>query len=215
MARTLTAGMQTEVAAQQGTIVHLIELVTSGGTTRLSTTPVNLSWNSETWIGIGGVMLFDVVAETADEKSSGVQLSLSAVDQTIIAAILNNHFRGRSIKIWLAKLDSDGAVVADPLLIFSGFQNAGWRLSESRDDRGGGTAEISTRAVSRTAELAQSRGIKSNLTSHQQFYPDDTFFQNVPNIAGKPVNWGRTTYRQHIQPDNIPGGIDGWKDQNP
>jgi len=215
MPRSLTSGMQTAVAAQTGTIIHFIELVTSGGTTRLTTAPVDISWDSQTWSGIGGVLLFSVATESSDGRQSGVEIEISAVDQTVIAAILNNHFRGRSIKIWMGHIDSNGDVIADPVLLFGGFQNAGWRMAEMRDEEGGGgVASVSTRAVPRTAELSQSSGIKCNITSHQQYFSGDTFFQNVPNIEGKAVHWGRSGSVIHIQPD-IPGGIDGWRDLTP
>ena len=75
--------------------------------------------------------------------------------------------------------------------IFFGFQNAGWRITEVRDPDGSrNTVTIRTRAVSRLAELAQVKGIKSNVTSHQQFFGTDTFFQNVPDIMDKAIDWG-------------------------
>lgn len=212
MPRSLTSGMQAAVAAQSGTIIHFIEVITSGGTIRLTTAPVDISWDSQTWSGVGGVLVFSPVTESSDGRQSGVEIEIAAVNQTVIAAILTNQFRGRSIKIWMGHIDSNGDVIADPLLLFGGFQNAGWRMSEQRDEEGGGgTASISTRAVPRIAELSQSSGIKCNITSHQHYFTDDTFFQNVPNIEGKPAHWGKPGSIPHIQPD-IPGGIDGWRD---
>ena len=127
MTRTLSAGMQAAVAAQTGALCHLIEMETSGGTTQFTTAPVDLSWDSKTWSGVGGAIRFNVVTESADERQSGVEIEMAGVAQGVISDILANNFRGRPIRVWLAHIDSNGAIVADPYKIFFGFQNAGWR----------------------------------------------------------------------------------------
>lgn len=212
MTRTLTSGMQTAVAADQAALCHLIQMETSGGTVRMTTAPVDLSWDSQTWTGIGGAMVFNAVVETSDERQSGVELHLSAVDQTVMAAILNNHFRGQTLKIWMVHIDPDaGTIIADPLLLFQGFQNSGWRMSEQREEEGGGgSATLVTRIVSRLAELAQSRGIKCNVTSHQQYFSGDTFFQNVPDITGKVVVWGGYQRMGGSPPGGPRDPLGGW-----
>ena len=53
--RTLVSGMGTAIAAERGTAIHLLQIVTTGGTLRLATTPTNVSWNG-TWVGSGGVL---------------------------------------------------------------------------------------------------------------------------------------------------------------
>ena len=60
MARTLTAAMQTAISAKEGYAdVWLIKIVTSNTTLYYSTAPSNVAWDSQSWIGIGGVIEFD------------------------------------------------------------------------------------------------------------------------------------------------------------
>lgn len=195
MTRTLTAGMQTEVAAQRSTIVYLIQLESSGGTTRLTTAPVDIAWDAQTWEGIGGLLAFGGVEEGPEASASGVELSLSGVDQTIISVLLNNNVRGREVRIWLAHLLDTGLIQPDPLEIFRGFQNAEYNISETRDPEQPGTIIVRTRVQSRLSVLGSPTAVRTNEVSHNDMLEraglttGDTFFRNVSTLAGSDLNW--------------------------
>jgi len=203
MARTIAAGMQTAVAAETSTSLHLIEINTSGGATRLATSPTDIAWDSKTWTAIGGLLTIGSVQETRDRKAQGVALTLSGVDQTIVALILSNHMRGRVAKVYLVHL-SGGNIVADPLLKFTGYLNDKWTV---REDRIGGQMEpgavtVKTRIVSRLAALAKTNAVNANLQSHREMLRrggftggdlSDEFFTLLPKLAGRMIYWGRPT----------------------
>ncbi len=188
MARTLTAGMQTAIAAENGDFVHFIELAFSGGTQRLSTGTVDMSWDSQTWDAIGGALGVNAVTESSDLSAGGVELTLSGVDQTILALLLSQFYIGRTVRVWLVHL-SGGAVVADPVLIFAGYMNGGWTVRDVRPNEGSGTVTITGRVVSRLADLDLRRGIQTNVTSHQAVYAGDMFFEHVSTLATQPIVW--------------------------
>ena len=206
--RDLTGDMQTAVAAQTGTTVHLISLEFSGGTIFLATLPHDVDWDGETWVGIGGVLGFAPIAEAPDLRASGVPMKMSGVDQTIIAALLSENFRGRSAEIYRAKFAADGTIVADPINIFTGRLNSGFEIRDSVEpDARAGSVEITTLCVSDLAVLAYARGIRTNMASHQAVEPDDTFFQHVNGIPEEIV-WG-TNRSRHIRGESPPGGPNG------
>ena len=208
MARDLTAGMQTAVAAQTGTTAHLISLEFSGGTIRMATLPHDIVWDGETWEGIGGALGFEPIEEGSDLKANGIGLRMSGVDQTIIAALLGQNYRGRSVSVYRVKFDSDGAIVADPVEIFTGKLNTGFEIRETRaDDARSGTVEIMTQCVSDLAVLVYSRGIKTNLASHQAVESGDTFFQHV-NAMPNWIVWG-TNRSRRLRGSSPPGGAQG------
>jgi len=211
MSRDLSANMQTSVATQSGVeVTHFIVLTFSTGTSYLTTAPHDIAWNGHTWEGIGGAMGFEPIEESSDGKSGGTTIKLSGVDQSIISLILSAGSRGRPVEIYLAHLDTDaGTIVSDPVLIFEGFTNEGWTVREKRSDRGGGTVEISVRAVSELASLNRTNGIMTNTISHQKVHSGDTFFQHVPNLVGKPVVWNGTVRRGGHSPPADSGGL-GW-----
>jgi len=192
--RALSAGMQTAVAAQRGTILYFLQISSSGGETYLSTAPVDIDWNSLTWQGVGGHLVFGAIDETPDTDGQGVDLALSGVDQSIIGLLLTNNVRGRPIRIWLAHLD-DGDVIDTPEMIFRGHQLADYSIRERRAREGGGV-EVKTRVESRLAVLRYATPVHTNPVSHNDMLKraglptGDTFFQHAPNLAGRSIRWG-------------------------
>lgn len=196
MSRTLTAGMATAIAAERGEIVHLFELAFSGGTVRYATSSANVSWGGHSWIAIGGALYFEPVQESGDLSAASVNLVLSGVDQGIVAIMLAQNYIGRAAKVYLGHLDpTTAAVIADPLLIFSGLLNGGFTVREVRgqDVGGTGTCEVIARCVDRLAELDQRKGFQTNMTSHNAVHAGDRFFEYVDQLASKKLVWKRTT----------------------
>lgn len=203
MARSL-GSLATPVALQEGTeIVHLIEINHSGGTLRWTTHSLDVDADVGsgvvTWTAIGGLLSWEAVEETTDPSGQGTTLRMSGVDTTIISAIRGNELRGRAVKIYLAHLGSDGQVTGT-LELFRGFQNREYRVRETRSQDGQErpTAEVTTRIVSRLAELQQTRMVRMNVTSHRAMLDragvagddSDTFFEKVITLDGKTHFWG-------------------------
>lgn len=192
MTRGLTAGMQTSIALESGVaLVSFLELAFGGGTVRLATAPVDLAWDGQTWQGIGGQLTYTPPSEApGDERAQGTELTLSGVDQTILAVLLQQAYIGRGIRIWHGHVAMPGGtIVADPLLLFTGFMNGGFDVAETVDfDQA--SCVITTRVVSRLAQLGNRRGIKSNVESHGRLFLGDLFFQHTPQLADREIIWG-------------------------
>jgi len=184
MARNISASMKTAIAAQTSRLTHFIEMEFSGGTVYLTTAPHDIDWDGHTWEGIGGLLAFEPIEEGGTSTGGGTTLKISGVDQTILSALLSQHTRGRKVTIYLAHLDSDYAIVSDPLEVFAGYLNQGYTAREQRG-REGGTCVISIPVVSGMTALRRRNGFLPNLTSHQAVHPGDTFFQHVPAIVSK------------------------------
>lgn len=192
MSRSLAAGVATAIAAATAEYVHLIEMAFSGGYQRLSTGSANLLWRGLTWTGIGGPLTFNAVQESTDLSAGTIELTLSGVDDTILGVLLSQFYVGRSAKVWRAHLDSSaGTVIADPVLLFSGFMNGGYTVRDVRPIEGHGTCTITMRCTDQLARLEERRGFQTNETSHQAIYSGDRFFQHVNVLAHKPFTWKR------------------------
>ena len=211
MSRSIEAGMQTAIAAQTSRLTHFIELVFSGGTVYLTTAPHDVVWDAHTWEGIGGALGFEPIEEGSTSSGGGTTLKISGVDQTILSALLSQHTRGRTVTIYLAHLDSDYAIVSDPLEVFEGYLNQGYTVREQRGDRDGGTCVISIPVVSGMAALRRVNGFRTNLTSHQAVHDGDTFFQHVPAIASAKIGppWGNWNFQYPSGGHSPPGGPQG------
>jgi len=197
MARVLTSGMQTAVAAQVGAVVHLIELQFAGGTLRYCTAGKDITTTTPaaTWVAAGGVLDIGVVQEGIDLSGQAVEVSLSGVDLTVIALLLSDKYVGRICRIYIAHVDeATGTIIADPLLNFSGLMNGAFRIEEQRDERGEqmGSVKITTRFSDPFGALEQVRGIQTNVESHQAVFSGDTFFAFAPVMPERRLRWGDT-----------------------
>jgi len=198
MARSLSTGMAAAVGADTGAYTHLILLTTSDGIVRFTTGATDISWGGETWTALGGALIFSQISETSDRRGQGVQLTLSGVDQTIVNLLLTYNIRGREAKIYLAHIDTDGTIIADPYPIFIGYLNERWDIKEKRGT-GDDTVTVTTRIVSTLAALQLSNPVRANIYSHREMIRrsgatsaalGDTFFTFLPKLLGKPIFWG-------------------------
>ncbi len=190
MGRTLTAGMVTAAAAEDGDLLHLISLAFSGGTLFLTTAPHDVVFSGDTYTAVGGHLGFQVVQESGDMTAQGVRMTLDGVDQTVISPLLAQNYIGRTAKIYQAHMDSAGVLVVDPVLLFEGLLNSSFRVAESRDGDGG-TVVVTTTVVSPLVGFRQRRGIRMTLASHQHHYPGDTIMRHVSTISARKGYWGR------------------------
>lgn len=192
MSRSIASGVATAIAEGAATYVHLNELSFSGGYQRLSTGSANLLWRGLTWTAIGDALGFNAVQESTDLSAGTIELTLSGVDDSILGVLLSQFYIGRSATVWRAHLNSSaGTVIADPLLLFSGFMNGGYTVRDVRPIDGHGTCTITMRCTDQLARLDERRGFQTNETSHQAVYADDRFFQHVNVLAHKPFTWKR------------------------
>lgn len=202
MPRTLTAGMASAIAADQGELAHLFALtlynVGTGATltVRYTTAPYDLTWGGDVYTAVGGALSFDTITESGDLAAGGTQVTLSGVDQALLAVLLQYRFIGQPIRIYYGHLDlTTRQLVVDPLLAFDGFMNGGWTVKEKRPTTGAspapGSVTIVGQIVSQLSLLDETRGIQTNLIAHQSYYPGDTFFQYVDQLAFLPITWNR------------------------
>src|SRR3989304_4557380 len=104
MARTLTAGFQTETLAAQLSPVVFLELETNAGTSRAWTGYGTIAWNGQNWVGLGHLLGISPVTEPGDVQANGVALSLSGVPGALVSLALADVRQGKPIKLWLGAI---------------------------------------------------------------------------------------------------------------
>ena len=161
----LSSAMVTAISAKTGySDIWLIEILGSSNTLRYTTMPNDVSYDSKTWTGIGGLIEIEAPPETTDPAGQSCRLNFSGVEQSIIAEVLTNNVRGRTCNVyWGQVANSDGVVQVDPLLIFSGMMNTRWEVQETPSEVGTrGTVRVGTTVVSDMSRYQYSRGIYTN-----------------------------------------------------
>jgi hypothetical protein len=171
---------------------------------RLTDAPVDLSVDvgggTETWAGTGLLMHVSRVIEGDDMDATGVDITFDGVDQTVIAILMSNQFRGQPIevyKVWYN--EATGAVIGTPLTLFIGYQNDPYTIGETSTDNPDAVS-VTTRGINRLTKVTAENVTLSNPYSHLGYLnrggvADTTasFWIMVPEIMGLDINWGGPT----------------------
>jgi len=162
-------------------------------TSPLSPSPADNTLLKRTWIGFGGALNFEQIEESTDLKANRVTQVLSGVDQSFISIILAQNYIGRYAKIFRAHFDSNYKIMSDPIILFWGYMNGGFEISEQRGEEGDSpkTVEIRMELQDRISSLDRVKGIQTNPESLNQYFPDDGFFDLVAEHVNKTVVWGK------------------------
>ncbi len=80
-----------------------------------------------------------------------------------------------------------GLVVPDPLLIFDGFMNGGFEITEVSSDE---TVTVSGTMVDHMVRFDRLNGIAFNQESHERYFEPDQFMDQIGNLPGKKITWG-------------------------
>lgn len=181
--RTLTGAVAAAVAGSNVPLVVFVEMDFSSGFLRVTNAPYDIQWDSQTWVGVGQLGSIDALSETSGLEANGLSFQISGVAQANIAAVLGTEYQGRSCKLWIAALDSNHQVLADPIGPFS------YRM-DTMDIELGQTATIRVNAESRIVDWETPVAGRYTNEEQQRLYPGDFGLEFVPQMAEKQIRWG-------------------------
>lgn len=183
MSRGLSGAMLSAIAG--GTVYPILfgYFNFSGGAIRVCTHDKDVSWDSQTWTGLGSMVGVEAVAESKDVKANGIVFSLNGIPSSLITEILTNRSRGRECSLWFGSFVS-GSLVANPHKIFSG------RMDQPVIEDNGETCNVSISAEGRLVDLQRSRERRFTHEDQQVDYPGDLGLEYVAGLQNREVNWG-------------------------
>lgn len=185
MTRNITTAVGNALAASNVPMLLFVLLDFSSGVVRVTNASYNFTWDGHTWAGLGEVGSIDNITEGSGLEAYGLKLQLSGVNVDNVAIALQEQYQGRDCKIWLAPLSEAGyAVVADPVMVF-------WGRMDTMQVELGETAVITVSAESRLVDWQRPRIRRYTNDDQQAFFPSDTGFRFVPQMAEKELIWGR------------------------
>lgn len=187
MSRSLTSGMLAVVTAAALTPILFVEIDTPSGNAYAWSGLGTINWNSIDWIGAGELMGVDAVPETVQVEAAGTQITLSGVPAALAALALEDLRRYYPAKIWFGALDTNFAIISDPVLIFSGRVDAA-KISDTGD-----TSTIIITAESRLIDLKRSRERRYTDQDQKIEHPSDDGFQYVAGMQDATIGWGSTS----------------------
>ncbi len=182
--RNLTAGMLAEIAAQVMRPAFLVELETASATINIWSGVGTLIHDSKNWLGVGDFGSISAIPETSGINAVGLVLALSGIPSNMLTLALTDSVPFKPAKVWLAMLDSSGAIIVDPYLAFSG------RTDSVKIDEGGETSTISISCESRMIELNRTRVRRYVEEDQIAEFPNDKGFEFVEELQDARLPWG-------------------------
>lgn len=181
--RSLTADVDEALAAKNLRLILLGELYLDEGTTFICNASQNFDWNGNTYLGVSRVGRVDPVEEGSEVKMYGISLTLSGIPLEKMAIALGANYQGRTCIIRVAVLDADYHILTDPVIIFRG------RIDQQKI-RLGKYGTITMTVENRLADWDRARVGRFNNEDHQARHPGDRFFEYVPQMVERALNWG-------------------------
>ena len=195
MSRSLTSGMQTASTADLVRPIFLVQMAFPSANLNMWSGIGDLTVDSVDYVGAGNLLSVSDVTESTEVRANGVRLSLSGVSSALITKARDEDYQGRELKILLGAMDASNSVIADPVVMFSGFMDT-MTINDA-----GETAVISVTAENRLIEFEKTRVRRYTAEDQKIDYPNDKGLEFVAEMAEKEIVWGRGT--------PVPGGGGG------
>lgn len=183
--RNAEAAFLTEIQKSNTRPFHLFEGDFDGGTVRFTDNTYDIDWGGNLWISAGHLIAFDAIEESADLQATGCNITLSGMNDEVIALTIDEDLADKVIKIWRGFFDADNVIIQDPLMIFKG-RSDGATFSEDPDE---GSAMVSLAAISHFVDYEKVAGRRTNDKEQQKYFPGDYFAEFVASLTNKVIQW--------------------------
>jgi len=185
MTRALSVPLKNELQANPTRPVFLYEGQFAAGFLRLWTGLGDLSFDGNTYFGNGWLENVSGGAEMDDGSAQELTVSLAGIPQEVVSTLLNAQ-QGLSGKVWIGAIDSTGALVTSPFLLFIG------KLDVPTLDDSASAPKATISYESRLVDMDRSREFRFTSESQKIFYPSDKGFEFVRKAAKWDGFWGQT-----------------------
>lgn len=164
--------------------VMLADMDTADGVARVWNGIGDLNWGGVTFKGVGTLLGFGRAEETLDGGATGFVLSLSGLDDELVAASLLSIRQGKAARVWFGARSKTGALIGEPLLVAAGETD----VPQLGDD--GESARISISCETRAIDQGRKRVRRYTSADQQIDDPTDRGFEYVPTLQDAQIVWG-------------------------
>tara|TARA_R110002126_G_scaffold571_2_gene3609 strand:+ start:309 stop:959 length:651 start_codon:yes stop_codon:yes gene_type:complete len=191
MSRTLTSGMLGVTTADVVRPAYFVRMVFDSGESpnvlNLWSGVGDLAYGGNTYTGVGDLLSISSVAESSDISATGINVAITGIKSSFIVIAKDHEYQGRPLSVSLGAFDVNGALIADPLIVFSGFMDT-MTIAES-----GSTSTITISVENKLIAFERSRVRRYTAEDQKIDHPTDKGFEFVTAIVEKEIIWGRST----------------------
>ncbi len=183
MTRSFSAGAQSALNLSNVSLIVFVQVDFVAGSTRVCSAPFDVTWNSQTWTGLGSLLSIGALEETTEIAAVGLSIKLSGVNDALLAAAYNAQYQGRLVQVWVAPL-TDALAFTDVRLIWVGYADT-MRIDDSE-------VSITLDAEHALARLARAPGGTYNDADQQSRYAADKGLEYVAALEkDTQIKWGQ------------------------
>tara|TARA_R110000765_G_scaffold246159_2_gene348293 strand:- start:302 stop:871 length:570 start_codon:yes stop_codon:yes gene_type:complete len=147
----------------------------------------DLAYGGNTYTGVGDLLAISQITETADVQATGINVSLTGVKSSFISIAKDHEYQGRALTVSLGAFDASGSLIADPVIVFSGFMDT-MTISES-----GAYSTITVSVENKLISFERAKVRRYTAEDQKIDHPTDKGFEFVTAIVQKDIVWGRPT----------------------
>jgi hypothetical protein len=182
MPRDLATPNQNAVLSQSVELCMLVRLDFTAEKVYLSSTPFNLAWDGQTWLGVGALGSISGVSEDTEVKAQATTLKITGIPTEYVNDALTVVTYGGLAQLYLGFLNQ-GALVIDPIPANLGLIDA------PAFNIGAQTCDISIAIESEFSDLQRARGGRYTAQDQRSRYPIDACCDYVSMIQDKLLLW--------------------------
>jgi hypothetical protein len=186
MPRAMSPAM---LAALESSLLYpaiFIDAVFRTGHVHIWTGLGSTTWNGIAWQGLGSLIGISGIAEGSNLEARGISLSLSGLDNSLLADTLQEFQVGASVVVYLGLFGGSPLSLLDsPVISWAG------QMDQPVFDVGGETATITITCESKM--VMHNVSVERRYTQDDQVidYPGDYGFSFVTSICNQNFYWGR------------------------
>jgi len=178
--------MITEITARDLRPVMFVQMQFVSGPIYLWSGIGSISWNGQTWLGVGNYGNVSTISEVSDVNAVGIKMQLSGIPSSTVSLALNEVRQGAPVSIYQGCMTTSGQIVGTPYLAWAG------RMDAAEIAEGGDTSVITITAESRLLDLNRKRERRYEKQDQSIDYPDDLGFDFVPALQELVLTWGKS-----------------------
>ena len=187
MSRVLSNAMKEMAVAKVVRPIFLVRMVFDSSQLNIWSGVGDISFDSVTYTGLGDLLSISDIKETSDISATGINVSLSGVKSSLIAIAKDQEYQGRELSVRLGAFNESGSLIADPVIIFSGFMDT-MTIAEA-----GTYSTISIAVENKLVAFERSKVRRYTAEDQKIDHPTDKGFEFVTSIVQKEIIWGRPT----------------------
>jgi len=175
---------------------EFIRLTNPSFTDTFCNAPSTITVNGITFAGMGSYVALSEIQSDMKATSTDLKLSITGLSLANVSQVLSANLKGSTLTVWRGFLDSNNQIqtISGTQQFFQRYQGIVNNLSITENFDEHLRERVATCVISSASRrlILDSRvaGIKTNPSSWQAIYPNDTSMARVPVIASTYFNFG-------------------------